>query len=235
MTALLDSPQYVLFIVSLSHLVQSSYVHRSKRLSIQLTFNDGSHVHRLKFRERHPQHIFLVASWRILSTAQWVKRRIVGASRIFYVLLCCLMPEVHRIADMNQISMFVLVHLFSSGVFGVEISPRDGEDSPASSEHRRTLLSIIWGCLATIFVCTWLSVHPNVPGHKITTRGPISCTIERMKIMVTAILAPEVIVAWAAQQFIVAWTVCYSEYFMKSRGYPAYNGGQQEQTFLSHQ
>ncbi|PBK87170.1 hypothetical protein ARMGADRAFT_876665, partial [Armillaria gallica] len=71
----------------------------------------------------------------------------------------------------------------------------------------RTLFNIVWSCLATMFACTWLSVHPNVPDPNITTRGPISYTIERVKIMVTAILAPEVIVAWAAQQFIVAWKV----------------------------
>ncbi|SJL18681.1 uncharacterized protein ARMOST_22280 [Armillaria ostoyae] len=110
---------------------------------------------------------------------------------------------------MNQISMIIFVLLFSSGIFGVEISPKDGEDSPLSSEHRRTLLNIIWSCLATIFACTWLAVHPNVPGRNITTKGPISGGIERVKIMVTAILAPEAIVAWAAEQFIVAWEVCY--------------------------
>ncbi|KAK0224529.1 hypothetical protein EDD85DRAFT_243759 [Armillaria nabsnona] len=139
------------------------------------------------------------------------------------------------IASMNQISMIALVLLFSSGVFGVEISPKDSEDLPESSEDQRTLLSILWSCLATIFACTWLSIHPNVPGRNITTRGPISCTIERVKIMVIAIIAPEAIVGWAAEQFIVAWTVCYSEYFMSLRGYPTYIGDQQEQTFLSLQ
>ncbi|KAK0224519.1 hypothetical protein EDD85DRAFT_778713 [Armillaria nabsnona] len=131
--------------------------------------------------------------------------------------------------------VLVLVLLFSSGVFGVEISPKDSEDLPSSSEGRRTLLNILWSSLATIFACTWLSVHPNVPGRNITARGPISCTIERVKIMVTAILAPEVIVAWAAAQFIVAWEVCYTEYFMTLRGYATYDGGQQGQTFLSLQ
>lgn len=110
---------------------------------------------------------------------------------------------------MNQIAMIVLVLLFSSGVFGVEISLKDSDDLPASSEDRRTLLNIVWSCLATIFACTWLSVHPNVPGRNITTRGWIPCTIEHVKIMVCTILAPEAIVAWAAEQFIVAWTVCY--------------------------
>ncbi|PBK64297.1 hypothetical protein ARMSODRAFT_1007166 [Armillaria solidipes] len=113
------------------------------------------------------------------------------------------------IAEMNQISMIVLILLFSSGIFGVEISPKDSEDCPASSEDQRTLLSIVWSCLATIFACTWLSIHPNVPGRNITTRGPIASAIEHVKIMVTTILAPEVIVTWAVEQFIVVWKVCY--------------------------
>ncbi len=138
------------------------------------------------------------------------------------------MLEVLRIADMNQISRIILILLFNCGVFGVEISPEDNEDLPVSSEDRRTLLSIVWSCLAMIFACTWLSVHPNVPGHNITARGLISCASEHVKIMVTAILAPEIIVAWAAQQFIVAWMICYSESFMELRGYPTYFGGQQE-------
>ncbi|KAK0224536.1 hypothetical protein EDD85DRAFT_1027961 [Armillaria nabsnona] len=101
--------------------------------------------------------------------------------------------------------MIVLVLLFSSGVFGVDISPKDSKDLPASSEDQQTLLNIIWSCLTMIFACTWLSVHSNVPGRNITAKGPISCTIEHVKIMVTAILGPEVIVKGAAEQFIVAW------------------------------
>ncbi|KAK0229409.1 hypothetical protein EDD85DRAFT_974646, partial [Armillaria nabsnona] len=69
------------------------------------------------------------------------------------------------------------------------------------------------GCLATVFACTWLAVHPNVPGRNITSKGAISCAIERAKIMAVAILAPEVIVAWAAEQFIVAWNVCRKEQY----------------------
>ncbi|PBK85563.1 hypothetical protein ARMGADRAFT_861123, partial [Armillaria gallica] len=93
----------------------------------------------------------------------------------------------------------------------------------------RTLLSIVWSCLATIFACTWLSVHPNVPGRNITTNGAISCAIERVKIMATVILAPEVILAWAAEQFTVAWKLRHGEYFTSlGVACPAHNGDRQE-------
>ncbi|PBK80277.1 hypothetical protein ARMGADRAFT_860402, partial [Armillaria gallica] len=75
----------------------------------------------------------------------------------------------------------------------------------------RTLLSIVWSCLATIFVCTWLAVHPNVPGRNITTKGAISCAVEHAKIIAITILAPETIVGWAAEQFIVAWKLRHGD------------------------
>ncbi len=68
-TSLLDFPRYVLFVAPLSRSLHSLYVQLSKRLSIQLTLNEESHVTRLKFCERHPQRMLLVASWHILSTA----------------------------------------------------------------------------------------------------------------------------------------------------------------------
>ncbi|KAK0440193.1 uncharacterized protein EV420DRAFT_1731251 [Desarmillaria tabescens] len=105
---------------------------------------------------------------------------------------------------MNQIFMFSFFLSFISHVSGAPIYLEDNEGLSASIEDRRTLLNIVWSCLATIFACTWLAVHPNVPGRNITAKGSISCAIERVKIMTVAILAPEVIVAWAAEQFMVA-------------------------------
>ncbi len=76
-----------------------------------------------------------------------------------------------------------------------------------------------------MFACTWLAVHPNVPGRNITTKGTISCAIERAKIIAITILAPEVILAWAAEQFTVAWKLRHGEYFTSSGvTCPAHNG-----------
>ncbi|PBK58881.1 hypothetical protein ARMSODRAFT_899977, partial [Armillaria solidipes] len=110
---------------------------------------------------------------------------------------------------MHQIFNVVFVSLFITRASGSEISP-DGDDGvPVCTGDRRTLLSIIWSCLATIFACTWLAVHPNVPGRNITTKGAISRATERAKIMAITILVPEIIVAWAAEQFIVALKLCH--------------------------
>ncbi|KAJ6449555.1 hypothetical protein C8R45DRAFT_777520, partial [Mycena sanguinolenta] len=62
----------------------------------------------------------------------------------------------------------------------------------------RTLFSVVWGCLATIFACTWVSVHPNVPPPN---QNRLQLFWRRLKMMLIAIIAPEVIVAFAGRQF----------------------------------
>jgi hypothetical protein len=65
----------------------------------------------------------------------------------------------------------------------------------------RKLFDIVWGCLATIFACTWVSVHPNVPPPR---QSWLVLLWRRLKMMLIAVLAPEVIVAFAARQFLAA-------------------------------
>ncbi|KAK0475716.1 hypothetical protein IW261DRAFT_1567505 [Armillaria novae-zelandiae] len=110
----------------------------------------------------------------------------------------------------------ILVFLLTVGVSGAP-GDSDSSDLPeCSKELRRMELNIIWSCLATIFASTWLSVHPNVPGLDLTKEGSvwwifdrptIMCSLERVKLMVIAILAPKVMVGWAIRQFLVAMKV----------------------------
>lgn len=67
--------------------------------------------------------------------------------------------------------------------------------------HCRTIWSIIWSCLATIFACAWVAVHRNVPDPK---SGAARINLERVGITVCALLVPEYIVAWAIRQWIIA-------------------------------
>ncbi|KAK0227519.1 hypothetical protein IW262DRAFT_1427641, partial [Armillaria fumosa] len=126
----------------------------------------------------------------------------------------CSYTTVLQMTAMYQTFMIVFIPLFIARTSGSQISPGGDDGEPVCPGDRRTLWSIVWSCLATIFACTWLAVHPNVPGRSITTKGSISCAIERAKIMVIAILAPEIIVGWAAGQFSVAWKLCQGEHFI---------------------
>ncbi|PBK80275.1 hypothetical protein ARMGADRAFT_1092366 [Armillaria gallica] len=110
-----------------------------------------------------------------------------------------------RPVDMYQTSLIILILLFISGALGADVSPADTEGVPVCINDRRTVSNIVWSCLVTIFASTWLAIHPNVPGKKIMDKGAISLAVERAKIMGIAILAPEVVVGWAAEQFYVAW------------------------------
>ena len=84
--------------------------------------------------------------------------------------------------------------------------------------HCRTIWDIIWSCLTTVFLCTWVSVHPNVPYPK----RKANCWIERLiwnpllsfaehrlPLFICALLMPEYVLAWAIRQLIRAWDISH--------------------------
>lgn len=82
--------------------------------------------------------------------------------------------------------------------------------------HCRTIWNIIWSCLATIFACIWVAVHPNIPQPKpprktVSSLGWLGdvCTPlgEKVIVALVALLAPEFIFAWAVRQWIVARSI----------------------------
>ncbi|KAK0479110.1 hypothetical protein IW261DRAFT_1608063 [Armillaria novae-zelandiae] len=99
------------------------------------------------------------------------------------------------------------IFYYISPVLNAPLPSDDNDGSSSATENPRSLWSIPWSCLVTIVACTWLPVHPNVPGRKLTESGRGAVVVDRVKTMAIAVLAPEVIVAWAASQFIVAWRV----------------------------
>ncbi|KAG7087638.1 hypothetical protein E1B28_013586 [Marasmius oreades] len=78
--------------------------------------------------------------------------------------------------------------------FEHELTVRADACTPAS----RTVLGIVWGCLTTIFACTWLAIHPNVPGPE-DSRWKI--LLRRAMIMALAIVFPEYTTVWAIRQW----------------------------------
>lgn len=80
--------------------------------------------------------------------------------------------------------------------FDTPVFTRD--DSALSCSGHRTVLDILWSCLATTFACAWVTVHPNVPW-----KGEDKWTIlgRRVYLMFFSILAPEFMVMWAFKQW----------------------------------
>jgi hypothetical protein len=63
--------------------------------------------------------------------------------------------------------------------------------------NTRTMLNIVISCFSTLFACAWIAVHPNIPAP-----GDSSWKIfrRRMMIMLFVLLAPEMVIIWAARQ-----------------------------------
>ena len=66
---------------------------------------------------------------------------------------------------------------------------------------QRTIWNIIWSCLATLFACSWVSVHPNIPGPDDSW---IKKGYHRLELMFWSIIVPELITFWAAKQWSAA-------------------------------
>ena len=67
--------------------------------------------------------------------------------------------------------------------------------------NQRTIWDIIWSCLVTIFSCCWVSVHPNMSG---LDDSLIKKALQRLELMLWAIFAPELVIYWAAKQWLAA-------------------------------
>ncbi|KAF9550740.1 hypothetical protein CPC08DRAFT_768852 [Agrocybe pediades] len=76
--------------------------------------------------------------------------------------------------------------------------PGDTDPTPPCPRRR---IQIIWACVATILAASWVSVHPNIPNPK---ESAIMKTLLRIKLMIWAILTPELIILWAMRQWYVA-------------------------------
>jgi hypothetical protein len=58
------------------------------------------------------------------------------------------------------------------------------------------MFSIVWSCLSTVFICAWVSVHPNLP-----PRSQKHAFWRRLKLMFWTIVVPELVLAWALRQW----------------------------------
>lgn len=68
-------------------------------------------------------------------------------------------------------------------------------------DNSRTIWDIVWACLATIFACTWVAVHPNIPSPRANWKARFR---SRLVVMVYAWIAPECVTMWAVIQLLSA-------------------------------
>jgi hypothetical protein len=65
----------------------------------------------------------------------------------------------------------------------------------------RSLWDIIRSCALTIFLCIWVSVHPNIPSPD---EAWPRVAIRRVGLMLATLIVPEAIIAWALRQRLAA-------------------------------
>jgi len=65
----------------------------------------------------------------------------------------------------------------------------------------RSIYGILWSCLSTIFTCTWIAVHPNIPAPGDSRWAVLR---RRVAIMGFVLLAPEMVIIWAGRQHFAA-------------------------------
>ncbi|KAJ7923425.1 hypothetical protein B0H13DRAFT_2402224 [Mycena leptocephala] len=122
--------------------------------------------------------------------------------------------------------LLILVHLLSRRGSAAPVphtlNDRSSPDSCDNINDCRKLFDIIWGCLATIFACTWVSVHPNVPAPN---QSRLALFWGRLKMMLFAIIAPELMVGFATRQFLAARSLSKEFGFSRTHGFFFCMGG----------
>ncbi|PVG00179.1 hypothetical protein CPB86DRAFT_824443 [Serendipita vermifera] len=115
------------------------------------------------------------------------------------------------------------------------------------------LIDIIWSCLTTIFACTWLTLHPNIPppvndqGHTFLQKRIFAVKKfirHQLPPFLVALIAPEWILARAMQQWIIAkqiskeggssWTTAHG-FFVSMGGFHAFVREQADGAPLTHE
>ncbi len=106
------------------------------------------------------------------------------------------------------------------GVWILEVRASDDEivHGWVPEPNGRGTWSILWSCLATIFICTWSALHLDVPKR----HGRWYLLFRKLQWMLLAVIAPELILGISANNFFGARNV--SQYLVRQ--------GKQEWTLM---
>jgi len=123
----------------------------------------------------------------------------------------CFAENTYLRVDMIAQALYILFSSSNGRGIPVVSSTMDSTPSPiAVVPKKRSQFDIIWSCLLTLFICTWRTVHPNIPNPK---DGSLRRVLGRIKLMLWTLLVPEVILIWAARQQLAAKYMADLEFF----------------------
>ncbi|KAH9952758.1 hypothetical protein BC827DRAFT_1349702 [Russula dissimulans] len=131
------------------------------------------------------------------------------------------------------LAILAATHAYPVGIQSPPVLSLDQLQFPSCNDpnNSRSLWDIIRSCALTIFLCTWVSVHPNIPGPD---EGWPRVTIRRLGLMIATVVVPEAIIAWALRQRFAAgklaestkvkgWTLTHG-FFATMGGFMEYEG-----------
>jgi hypothetical protein len=121
---------------------------------------------------------------------------------------------VHHLSSLLHLSLTMLFLFLVYSL--VQSDPGDASPIPSINPRAdvscndinncRTISSIILSCLSTIFLCTWVSLHPNIAAARGTgAMGWLrDFTKNKLPLFLCALLIPEYILGWAIRQYLSA-------------------------------
>ncbi|KZP11769.1 hypothetical protein FIBSPDRAFT_937362 [Athelia psychrophila] len=110
-----------------------------------------------------------------------------------YLVQACVAPAVSDATSNSASSILDTSFSFASS----DPTPNTCKDI----DQCRTMVGIVTSCLATIFACIWVAVHPNMPGPE---QSWVSRQFESFKLVVVTLMVPEWVLAWAVRQYLQA-------------------------------
>ena len=66
---------------------------------------------------------------------------------------------------------------------------------------QRSTWNIIYSCFATLFACSWVAIHPNIPPK---SDSPTRRFLRHLMMMAYMLVIPEAVIYWAARQWWAA-------------------------------
>ena len=142
-------------------------------------------------------------------------------SRHISLTLACPLSTLAYLAML----LLLLVYYLVQGAF-IDATPIPSiynrsltENHCTDLSHCRTIWGIIWSCLTTVFLCTWVAVHPNVPCPKKRKENNwierhlwnplLSFAEHRIPLFVWTLFVPEYVLGWAIRQLISARKIAH--------------------------
>jgi len=129
-------------------------------------------------------------------------------------------PFVSATSTTLSMLILLLVYFLNQSNLGDAIPISSTANNPHADlscndlNNCRTISSIAWSCFSTIFLCTWVTLHPNITiardtrdlgwFKRVVAYPLLGFMKNKLPLFLWALLAPEYILAWAIRQYLKA-------------------------------